>query len=1613
MSVDTDDLAIVGIAGRFPGARNVAGFWRNLCDGVDSISILSDEELVANGVDASLLDSPRYVKAAAVLDDADRFDGDFFDVNPRDAEMWDPQQRVFLECAWHAVEDAGYVAEAFDGKIGVYAGAEISTYLLNLCRDPTYLDRVDRFQTALANDKDYLPTRVAYKLNLRGPTIAVQTACSTSLVAVHLACQALLTGDCDMALAGGVSITFPQRVGYVYQEGAITSPDGRCRPFDAAAQGTVGGNGVGVVVLKRLAEALDSGDNIRAVVKGTAVNNDGARKVGYTAPGVDGQAEVIAEAVAVAGFDVDTIGYVETHGTATPLGDPIEIAALNRAFRSGSRPAGSCPIGSVKSGIGHLGAAAGVASLIKATLAVQHGQIPPSLHFKRPNPRLMLETTPFYVNTELRGWPEDVSPRRAGVSSFGIGGCNAHVVIEEPPRAEERARAAPGRHVVVMSARTEPALDSVCAELAAHLRAHPELGLADIAYTLQLGRKALEVRRAAVCTDRDALIAWLDDPARQPVRSLPAPELDALAARWVNGEAIDWSELHLGSRRLRVSLPGYPFERRRHWIETAAGEHRAPRSGTTGEEKATLVATVVDVVTEVSGLRPEALDPRATFAELGLDSLHLMELADGIATRFSVEIPFRTLLEELSTVDLLAAHLQASLREPGPVPAPVPSAAMVDAGREHPRTLSPPLEHRATPSKLPLTPEQARLLATFTSRYNARTRASKHSVARDRTPLADVRASARFRATWKDLVYPIVCDRSSGSTLWDIDGNRYVDLAMGFGVHLFGHGPDFVREAMERQMARGIHLGPRSDLTGEVAHLICEQTGMHRVAFCNSGTEAVMAALRVARSVTGRTRVVQFAGSYHGSFDGTLARAPGPGAVGAKPSARGVAPGMVADVLVLDYDTDESLECIEREAHGLAAVLVEPVQSRRPQLQPGEFLRQLRAITERAGVALVFDEAITGFRVHPGGCQAWFGVRADLAIYAKVIGGGMPIGVLAGRSDWMNTIDGGPWSFGDDSYPSTPQTFFAGTFSKHPLTMAAAREVLTRMHEEGPGLQQRLNAVTDRWAQAINAYFTAENVPIRMRHFGSLFVFEFLQDTPFMDLFFYHLIDRGVYVWEGGTCFLSTAHTEHDLEAVVHAVEETVAELRTAGFLDTDGASSQSSTLPALPSMRPIWVQSQLGPDACAAYNECAVLRLRGPLDRDAMRYAVQTIVERHEALRSTFSPGGDGQHIHPQLPVDVPIVDLSSLRPPEREEQLQDRIRREAGEPFDLARAPLLRLGLVKLDDSEHALILVIHHLIADSWSFGILLNEMAALYSAKRRGAPADLPTPASFRDYVLRHGSTEPDERYWLEQFAGCCPYLDLPADMPWPEVRTYAGEKLRLPLPRALLAAVKSLAVAQSCTSYMTFLAGFTLLLHHVSGQEDLSLGMSSAGQGLEENKNLVGFCMDVLPIRSRLRPDETVAGYLRDVRRAVLDAHDHRGFPISALVQRLNIRRDPARIPLASVTFNHERVEAEPAFHGLTVTAETHSGGLVKSDLGVNILEGGEVCHVDWAYRTDLFTAERVRHWMEVFVWIMETMAAQPNASLQGVRQRLEAQEHRWREEADGASLQRLRAVVRR
>lgn len=2092
------DIAVIGMAGRFPGARTVEEFWQHVRDGVESIAFFSEQELLAAGIDPTVVQQPHYVRAKGVLEDIDLFDAEFFGCHAREAEVMDPQQRVFLETAWEALEHAGYNPYTYDKLISVYAGASDNTYLLaNLWPQQDLIRRVGTAQVALGNSKDHLATRVAYKLDLKGPGVNVQTACSTSLVAVHMACQSLLHGESDIALAGGVSIVVPQKGGYVYREGGTNSPDGHCRAFDAQAQGMVSGNGVGVVVLKRLEEALADGDAIHAVIRSSAMNNDGSQKVGYTAPGIEGQAQVIKTTHEMAEVHPETITYIEAHGTGTAIGDPIEIAALTKAFAEGTQKKQFCALGSVKTNIGHLDAAAGVSGLIKTICALKYRQIPPSLHFETPNPQIDFAQSPFYVSKQLADWPATTGPRRAGVSSFGIGGTNAHVLLEEAPIREGSVSPRPWQ-LLLLSARSETALQTAVERLEQHMASHPDLNVADVAYTLQVGRKAFNHRLALVCATTASPTAVLAEaqgrqaqgvlasthprpilflfpgqgsqyvqmgqelyqservfrehvdhcchilqehlgldlreilyPAReqeaeaserlrqtavtqpalfvieyalarlwmhwgiqpqamighsigeyvaaclagvfsledalrlvalrgQLMQALPtgamlavpltaeqvAPYLGtdvALAATnaptrtvisgpteaierveqqltaqgqrfarlhtshafhsammepmlstftaylvrikfapptipyvsnvtgrlitdaqatdphywaehlrqcvrfaegldtvlseqqwitlevgpghaltsllklhprktavahslcslrhpheqradaamflqtlgtiWQAGGEVAWSAFYEDEHRLRVPLPTYPFERKRFWVEAPSIRQRqiadavvdvhlknnlslveeqestmSEKSEPLSEQRAQLIQTLTGILADQLGMSTEEIDTHFTFFELGADSMLLLQISQAVRDAFGIAVPFRMLFEEVATIDALSIYLEHVLPTPAPrkaepvlaqqtlattealavlttwpqlaseevvtatnghstnghhtnghssngatrqamsqkpekslpsAPQPMrplanselpgmqqivsqqlqlmaqqldllsnaslqmaqpeervtiaevhdeqpvtrmlPQLGLPSAASNVPNTGQISVDEQLAPSLkidpetyVPYKPFKNRSLTGLTSdqkahiealisRLNQKTRKSKEFAQTYRTVLADNRTSAGFNQTLKEITYSIVPDRAEGAHLWDIDGNAYVDITMGFGALLFGHSPAFLIDALEKQLKKGTLLGLQSSDAGEVAKMMCAMTGQERVTFCNSGTEAVMSALRFARTITGRQRIALFSGSFHGTFDGVLVHGQegAHGQLTPVPMAPGVPKSIVDDALILRFGYRDSLRLLRENMHELAAVLVELPQSRRPDLHPVDFLQELRAMTEASGVALIFDEVVTGFRTHPGGASAVLGVKPDLVTYGKAAGAGLPLGVVAGKALYMDAIDGGIWNFGDTSYPRSLQTFFAGTYFKHPLLMAGVRATCEHLMQSGPQLQERLTARTEQLVNDLNTMFERLQVKMQVANFGSLFRFmlppEFKQVAS--SVFYYNLLDKGIYIPEGRSCFLSTAHTEEDITAIQHAVEQTILEMRACGFFyqapgtDPDGGlpivreetsirteASQhglhqgesalalsilpAKLLPMTEEQRELWVLSHIGEEAGIAYNEMLALRFQGTLNRAALQETFQSLINRHEALRTAFSADGEQQCIYTALPFKLTDRDLTDMA------EVQAWMQEELGRPFDLEHGPLLRASLLKIQPQQHILVMTFHHIIIDGWSVGILLNELSTLYTAFCTGQSAQLPATLQYSDYTRwKEGQSQAmqqAESYWLQQFADALPVLQLPTDHARPQIKTYRGARKTSVVSAELSKQLKKVSARKNASFFGMLLSLFSTFLHQVSGQDDLVVGIPVAGQIAMDGGNFLGHAANLVLVRSQQADHhQPFSAYLTTLKKTLLQANKQQIYPFLQLVKLLNPQRDASRLSVISAVFNLDR-GGTFALHQLATNFLQPPQRTARYDISVNVTEMPNGLLIDCDYDSDLFDEKTIERWMQHYQDLMEAVVEQ-------------------------------------
>lgn len=2003
-------VAVVGIGCRFPGAADSpAAYWELLKSGRNAITEVPPERW--SPADHYAADKgtrgKTYTARGGFVSQVDRFDAGFFGISPPEATAMDPQQRLLLEVSYQALEHAGIDPERLRGsRTGVFMGMSTRDYLTAHLEsgDPARIDQFSMTGAAFS----VAVGRLSYFYDLRGPSVAVDTACSSSLVAIHMALGSLRRRETDVVLVGGVNLMLTPEPFIGFSQLQALSPDGRCYSFDDRANGYVRGEGCGVIVLKRLADAQADGDRILAVLQGSAVNQDGESS-GLTAPNALSQRDLIKEALSDSGLTAEAVDYIECHGTGTALGDPIEARALGMVF--GSRT-DKLLIGSVKSNIGHLESAAGIASVIKVILALQHEEIPGNLDFATPSRHIPWSKLLLEVVAAARPFPARNKSRIAGVSSFGFSGTNAHVILTSAPAAAKKD-AEPGRgqeqpavgsfQLLPLSAQSHAALTARVEQYRALLAQEPErfatlcqlaalgrkhfkhrlavtaesgaeavrglaaivqeraaaeavyvpqagdsnvvfmysgqgsqyAGMAEVLYRSQpVFRSALDecaalvrsrgidllellygakrdedtlrqtryaqtaifaveyaltlllrawgIRPAAVVghsigeyaaawaagvmsladtllltsergrllqelpeagsivavfateaavsaalsglTSRVAVAAVngpqevviaggksevatviarleesgivvkrlnashafhspLVEPALAPFAkvlagvTLKAPQLPfistvtatelaaeqaasadywcrqlrapvrfadtvrglqergyrtllevgphavltplcrqnigaevvviptlvrgeddgrrilaALGQLYVRGAAIHWAALHPQRRPADFDLPPYPFVRSKFWLDPVRHDRTGParpldtpsaalnltdvsapsallRDRDVDKERAMAAPDQIHhrvrqdlaaMIQQIAGIEANQLDPETNLFRLGMTSIALTQLRQRIYQRYDLELSMSSFYQEMDTLQKLASHVAANLpdkarqalQETGgappaaSVPAPAASERLPPTGTttassdaikdiidqqlrlmarqldllqgtasgktvERPAmpapapapaaapsallsTASPPApEGRARHEKVDLrsmtlsedllTPRQAQFVTEFLAEYSRLTGKSKAMMAEHRPVFSDWINSLGFRRSLKEVIYPVVAHRSAGSRIWDLDGRPYIDMAIGYGVNYFGNKPDFVVKAVAEQLEQGFHLGPQFDLTAEVAEQIRTLTGVERVTFTNTGTEAVMTALRIARTMTGRDKIVIFAGSYHGTFDGILAQNRNGET---QPAAPGTPRNMVRDVLVLEYGAERSLEIIAACANDLAAVLVEPVQSRNPSLQPKAFLQRLRAITAESKTALIFDEIITGFRLCPGGAQEYFGIRADLVTYGKVLGGGMPIGVIGGAARFMDAIDGGTWNFHDDSVPTKAVTFFGGTFCKHPLAIVAAHAVLKRIAAAGPELQREVNRRTARFVRAVNAFFETERVPLRARHCASFFRFESygqydeaLQPIT-IDLLFYLLLAKGVYTWERRICFFSTAHTDADADYVLQAIQAAVAELRAAEFPFRDTSvlppERQVRRLPLTAAQRGIYFLSQL-PDGELAYHVTIAVRIAGKLSFGRLEQALQVLVDRHETLRTGFHTDAEGpqQEIHPRATITLTErhVDAADVA----------RAVRESIRPFALAAPPLLRAELLRIDEQNHVLVIDAHHLIVDGIAFDVLVAELIASY----QGLALE-PVPAQYAAYVAwdRASAVSPKlasgRQYWIKRFANRAPQMALPTDFPRTRQQSFRGAVLHEQLDPALTARLRVVAKELDVTLFTVLLSAFYVLLHRLSGQDDIVLGTAVDHRSATNFTGTVGTFAKTLALRNRVAADLSFQKWVTQVQAQFLSDLDHQDFPFDALVDALGEKREMSRNPLFDVMFVFERaVRRELRTADLVYSQFDFDPAVTNFDLTLSFLDEGEALRFNLAYCAELFQERTVRTWARLFATLLGQLVASPTVPL--------------------------------
>jgi amino acid adenylation domain-containing protein len=1100
--------------------------------------------------------------------------------------------------------------------------------------------------------------------------------------------------------------------------------------------------------------------------------------------------------------------------------------------------------------------------------------------------------------------------------------------------------------------------------------------------------------------------------------------------------------------------------------------------------KERLLAASRKLLEELSGYDLTEVDPASSLMELGLDSLLLTQAAQVFQKKFGVAVSFRQLMEELSSLQEIAAYLDSKMApdafaapaKPAAVAAPqmqmqpiagintggagVPGSVLEQillqqhqltqqvlllmgrgAAASAPASVAPtgaaqnsgytgqsvamvirseakshgPFKPIDRAASMASTPEQTAALEALIARYTKKTAGSKKLAIKNRSILADPRSVGGFKQLWKEMIYPFYTTRSDGSKVWDVDGNEYVDFVMGFGASMFGHRPPFVVKAVNEQLELGFEIGPIQPIAGEVAELVREFTGMERVAFTNTGSEAVLAATRVARTVSGRDVIAVFAGAYHGIFDEVLFR---PLTVNGETRTAASAPGVpasaLAEVMVLDYGNPQSLEILRARGSEIAAVLVEPVQSRRLDLQPREFLHELRKVTKETGTALIFDEVVTGFRVAPGGAQEYFGVRADLATYGKVVGGGISIGVVTGDAKYMDALDGGKWNYGDNSFPEVGVTFFAGTFVRHPLALAAAKAVLLHLKEQGPELQRRLTGRTAELANRLRAVIDEFEAPFQLTHFMSLMQLGHTSEQKFASLLFYLLRERGIHIWDNRAFVITTAHSEADFAKLVNAFRESLQAMVEAGFLPppsgggskaSGGSSNETARIaapvrekqvmatlagplgvdqfPLTEAQKEIWLAAQMGGEAALGYNESLKLEFHGTFDAGKFRNAVQQVIERHPVLLASFSADGQWQRVNRATKVDVPVIDLSSKA--DRKRQLEKVIEEEVAGPFDLSTGPLVRVRIVRMAADHHEIIWTAHHIVCDGWSGGVVVGELAKIYSALATRTKAELEVPESFREYAISTQADSLETRaatdFWSRQFATVPAPLELPADRPRPAVRTAKAATLKRDIPEQLHLLLKKTAGQQRTTMVVLLMAALKTFLYRLTGQTDLVIGLGVAGQAITGKNCLVGHCVNLLPVRSQLDAEGSFAKNVAAVKKSVLDAYDHNQSTIGEILQKIKVPRSPSRPPLVEVIFNIDRDPGAADFSGVSFSCERNPKRALHYDLFFNFVEGPRSLYVECDYNTDLFDPATMQRWLGHLETLLGSIAAAPTESI--------------------------------
>ncbi|WHZ11420.1 MAG: polyketide synthase module [Burkholderiaceae bacterium] len=1455
-----DAVAIIGMVGRFPGADNLDELWRNLCDAVESISFFTPEEL-GPGIDPRLRDDPDYVRARGMIDGADQFDAAFFGISPLEARVMDPQQRVFLELAQHALENAGVDPERYKGLIGVYAGiGDNHYYTTNLLTRPDLLALAGKLAVEYGNQKDYIALRTAYLLDLRGPAVSLNTACSTALLAIDQAYRALLDHECDVALAGGIDITVPQKSGFLYQEGGTFARDGHCRPFDADATGTMFCDGAGIVVLKRLRDAMADGDTVYATLIGSGKNNNGARPASFLAPSVEGQAEVIAMAQARAGVPVETIGYIEAHGTGTPVGDPIEIEALRQAFQAKTDKQHFCYLGSIKGNIGHPTNAAGVAGLIKATLALHREQIPATLHFRNLNPKIDLANGPFLIADHLIPFPRGAQPRRAAVSAFGFGGTNVHMILEEAAVAPPVSASRPVQ-LLPLSARSTVALDALAHSMARSLDGMPPQQFADAAYTLQTGRRQMAQRRFVVATDPSEAAALL----RQP------------------------NPLLCGSRRC---------ERR---------------------------------------------DPPVVFM-FGGQGTQYVNMGRNL---YQGEPLFRAVVDDCC--DLLKPYLGRDLREllyPRSDDEETARTSLQDTFYTQPSIFV--IEYALARLWQSLGVQPTMMVGHSIGEFTAATLAG----------VWDLEDALRIIALRGRLMQAL----PRGAMLAVGAAAKEVEAVL----------PASVQLASNNSPSTCVVAGPEPDVASfksalEARDIVCRHLHTSH-AFHSAMMDPMLEQLRAAvAEVKLRAPALPMMSTVTGR-PMTAAEAMDPGYWAHH--ARATVQFSTAAQFLVDDGYDLFLEC------GPRATLSSLVRQQFSPQRPGTAIPTMGDTHENHAEWKAMLFAV--------GALWQNGVSLDWeAFYAHEERHHVPLPTYAfeRKRYW---VDPAPVSSGATAAPmdeASPSSEIVDSERDGEAASAPDRKhrVIARLIEillPISGLDQgQISASATFLEQGFNSLSLTQVALAVRQAFGVKVTFaQLMNQWPNLELLAAHL-DQSLPGDETSESQPAPQPNSPPLPAVAKPEDPTA-----------------PLPLPTTAGQQEIWYASKLG--GTRAYHQLVEINLHGPLQPALLQAALQELVDRNDALRTTIAADGTRQFVHPARAQDLPLIDLSAVTGEERHRRLHELTDAYRETPFKLSRGPLMKAQLIRLGAHEHILQMVFHHVVIDGWSTHVVAIELSELYSARIEGGPAVAAPAMQYRDYVAWYGSDasirtrEEARRYWTEALADGPAAVDLPTQRPRPAQRSYRARTLEASIDAALLASIKDASAASNATLFQFLLAASMVWLHRITGQRGIVIGVPVAGQlaaDLQQMagcERLLGHSTSLLPVRATIDETRPFAELLSDVKRNLMEARTHEACTYGELVKELDPPCAPGTLPFISVLLN---LNDQPAMHwpGLQADIRVPPRSHMVFDLEINMWQRDDGLGVACYFAEDLFHGETVRQWLDQWKALMTSLTRRPVGNVAG------------------------------